>query len=249
LRIAAVERGAGLEIERGATKAVDHAGTDQKRVAEHEGLPSTRELDRILAERIGEQVAGMPTDNCIFQSGVLRRVRGRRARALRCQARGRIAVPAGQRADHADESVGVAEIEKRRFQLGKRLAETFEPIPCRAAHGRGERPLERRIRVYVAGPSIDIAHREAPEPRFDADGQLVAVLIIKHLVRSRRAHTNGCHGKKGNTGPAMKFPRHLPPLPASALRTPLITIRQCCRGSISACPPVAQRAPAWSDGG
>ena len=78
-----VERGTGLEIERGAAKTVDHAGTDQKRVAEHEGLPTARDLDRIFAERVGEQIAGMSADDGIFEGSVLRRVGGGRARALR----------------------------------------------------------------------------------------------------------------------------------------------------------------------
>ena len=70
----AVERRAGLEIECGATKAVYHAGAEEKGVAEHEGLPTARELDRIFAERVGEEIAGMPADDRILESGMLRSI-------------------------------------------------------------------------------------------------------------------------------------------------------------------------------
>jgi hypothetical protein len=46
-------------------------------------LPTARDLDRIFAERVGEQIAGMPADDGIFEGSVLRRVGGGRARALR----------------------------------------------------------------------------------------------------------------------------------------------------------------------
>jgi hypothetical protein len=189
----AVERGAGLEIECGATKAVYHAGAEEKGVAEYKGLPAARELDRIFAERVGEEIAGMPADNRILESGVLRSVGGGRSRALRRQARSRVTVATGQRADHADERVSVAKIEKRRFQFGERLGKAFEPIPRRAPLGGRERPLKRRIRIDVAGPSIDIAYQETAKPRFDAYRQPVAVLIVKHLVRLRPVDP-GCQG-------------------------------------------------------
>jgi hypothetical protein len=70
---------------RGATKAVYHAGADEKGVAEDEGLPAARELDRIFAEGVGEEMAGMPADNRVFEGGVLRRVGGGRPGA-RCRA-------------------------------------------------------------------------------------------------------------------------------------------------------------------
>src|SRR4029077_4418850 len=54
-----------------------------KRVAEHEGLPTARDLDRIFAERVGEQIAGMPADDGIFEGSARRRVGGGRARAPR----------------------------------------------------------------------------------------------------------------------------------------------------------------------
>jgi hypothetical protein len=81
----------------------------------------------------------------------------------------------------------VAEIEERRFQLGERLGKAFEPIASGASLGGRKRPLQRRIRIDIASPGIDIANREAAEPRLDADGQPVAVLIVEHLVRLRRA--------------------------------------------------------------
>src|SRR5215470_10213233 len=208
-----VERGAGLQIERGAAKPVCHAGADQEGIAEHKGLPASRQLDCILAERISEEIARMPANNGIFQGCMLWGVGGGRSRRLRRQARKSITVPAGQRADDADEAIGVAEIEKRGLQLGERLGKSFEPITRGAALGGRKRTFERRIRINVAGVSIDIAYQEPPEPRFYADGQPVAVLIVKHLVCSRRADTNSCHGKKGNTDSAMSYPRHLPPLP------------------------------------
>src|SRR5205814_337540 len=62
-----VPRGAGLEIERGAAKPVCHAGADEKGIAEDKGLPTARDLDRILTERIGEEIARMPTNNSIFE--------------------------------------------------------------------------------------------------------------------------------------------------------------------------------------
>jgi len=167
-----VERGAGLEIERGATKAVYHAGADQKGVAEDEGLPAARELDRIFAEGVGEEIAGMPADNRVFERRVLRRVRGGRARALRRQARRRIAVPAGQRPDDADERVGVAEIEKRRFQFGERLGKAFEPIPRRAPLGGRDRPLQRRIRIDVAGPVSTLPTAKPPSPAYTPTASL-----------------------------------------------------------------------------
>jgi len=209
-----VERGARPEVERGSAKAVCDAGADQERIAEHKGLPAARELDRILAKRIGKEAAGMPADNGIFEGRMLRRVGSRRPRRLRREARKRIAVPAGQRADDADESVGVAEVEKRRFQLGERLGEPFKPTPRDASLGGRERPLERRIRIDVANSGVDVADREAAEPGFETDREPVAVLVVEHLVRLRRADPNSCHGKKSNTGSAMSYPRHLPPLPS-----------------------------------
>src|SRR5215469_13899731 len=116
--------------------------------------------------------------------------------------------------DDADESVGVAEIEKRRFQLGERFGEALEPIPRGAALGGRKRTFERRIRIDVANPGVDVADREAAEPGFETDRQPVAVLVVEHLVRLPRADPNSCHGKKGNTGSAMSYPRHLPPLPS-----------------------------------
>src|SRR5205823_12666640 len=62
-----IERGPGLEIERGAAKAVCHAGADQEGVTEYEGLPASRELDCVFTERVSEEVAGMPADNGIFE--------------------------------------------------------------------------------------------------------------------------------------------------------------------------------------
>jgi hypothetical protein len=185
--MAAASNGARLGIKRGAAKAIYHAGANQKRVAEHKGLPAARELDRIFAESVGEEITGMLTDQGIFKRGVLRSVGSRRSRALRCQARSRVTVSAGQRADHADERVGVAEIEKWRFQFGERLDKALEPIPRRASLGERERSLQRRIGINVTGGGIDIADRETPEPGLDADREPVAILIIEHLVRLRRA--------------------------------------------------------------
>ena len=118
--------------------------------------------------------------------------------------------PRGQGADDADESVGVAEIEKRHFQFGERLDKAFEPVPRRASLGRRERPLKRRIRIDVAGPCIDIAHQETAKPRFDANRQPVAVLIVKHLVRLCCADPD-CHGgsKERQLPPSTKYPEHV----------------------------------------
>ena len=119
---------------------------------------------------------------------------------------------AGERADYADESIGVAEIKKWRFQFGKRFDKAFEPFTRDASLSGRERPLERRIRVDVAGPGVDIADREPAEPRFDTDRQPVAVLIEEHLVRLRRADPHCRHSEKGHFGKATKHPRHpLPP--------------------------------------
>ena len=120
---------------------------------------------------------------------------------------------AGERADYADESIGVAEIKKRRFQFGKRFDKAFEPFTRDASLSGRERPLERRIRVDVAGPGVDIADREPAEPRFDTDRQPVAVLIVKHLVRLRRADTHN-HREERHTSLATQYPQHLlPPRP------------------------------------
>ncbi len=57
-----VERGMRLEGEGSAAKPVDDAAADQKRVAHDKGLPAGREVDRVVAERFLEEVAGMPAD-------------------------------------------------------------------------------------------------------------------------------------------------------------------------------------------
>src|SRR5215469_5219408 len=135
----------------------------------------------------------MPTDNSIFERCVLRRVGRGRSRGLWRQARKCITVPAGQRPDHADESVAMLNAEKRRFQLGERLAKSFEPISRGAAYRSRERPRKGRIGINVAGPGIDIPYREIPESRFDPDRQPVAVLIVEHLV-GLRGTDPGCRG-------------------------------------------------------
>jgi hypothetical protein len=200
-----VERGARLEIERGATKAVYHTASDQKGIAEDEGLPAAR----VFTEAAGVEIAGMPADNRIFEGSVLRSVGGGRPHALRRQTGRRVAVPAGQRADDADESVSVAEIEKRGFQLGKRFDEAFEPIARRTPLRGRKWPLQRRIGIDVAGPHIDVAYREATQPGFDAGRQPVAILIVKHFVRLRPADP-GCHGGpiQHRLRPAAKHPEH-----------------------------------------
>jgi hypothetical protein len=80
--------------------------------------------------------------------------------------------PAGQRPDDADERVGVAEIEKRRFQFGERLGKAFEPIPRRAPLGGRDRPLQRRIRIDVAGPVSTLPTAKPPSPAYTPTASL-----------------------------------------------------------------------------
>src|SRR5215831_13072102 len=100
----------------------------------------------------------MPADNSIFEGCVLRGVGSGRSRGLWRQARKSVAVPAGQRADHADESVAMPETEKRRFQFDEGFAKSFEPFPRGAPHGRGKRLFKGRVCINVARPRIDIAY-------------------------------------------------------------------------------------------
>jgi hypothetical protein len=129
--------------------------------------------------------------------------------ALRRQTRSRVAASAGQRADDADEKVGMTKTEKRRFQFDKRLGKSFEPITCGTSLGRQEQPFKGRVGIYVAGPGVDIAYREATLPRLDPDRQPVAVLIVNHLMRLRRADAHGHRGEERHTSLATRYPRHL----------------------------------------
>src|SRR5262249_7871670 len=162
-----VERSAGLQIERGAAKPVCDAGADEEGVTEYEGLSASRKLDRIFDERTGEEIAGMPANNSIFEGSVLWGVGSGRPRRLRREGRRSVAVRARQRADHADESVAMPETEKRRSQFGEGFAKSFEPFPRGAPHGRGKRVFKGRVCINVARPRIDIAYQKTPQPCFD----------------------------------------------------------------------------------
>jgi hypothetical protein len=66
----------------------------------------------------------------------------------------------------------VAEIEKRRFQFGERLGKAFEPIPRRAPLGGRDRPLQRRIRIDVAGPVSTLPTAKPPSPAYTPTASL-----------------------------------------------------------------------------
>src|SRR5215831_11548760 len=106
----------------------------------------------------------MPAENRIFQGDVLRCVRGRGSRTLRCKARSSIPVASRQRFDKADESVGVTEFQEWGFHFGKRLDKAFEPIAGGASLFGRERRLERRIRIDVAAPVSTLPTTKPPSP-------------------------------------------------------------------------------------
>jgi hypothetical protein len=107
----------------------------------------------------------------------------------------------------------VAEVEKRRFQLGKGFAKAFEPTAPRATLRRRERALEWRVCIDVARPGIGIAHQESTQPRLEADCQPNAVLIVEHLVCVRCAEPHAPHGEEHHNGLAPKHPQHAGRLP------------------------------------
>ena len=63
----------------------------------------------------------------------------------------------------------------------------------------------------VECPGIDVAYHEAAEPRFDADRQPIAVLVVEHLVRLRRADTHDQQGEERDKSLAPKPPQHTVP--------------------------------------